>query len=322
MPLISIIVPVYKVEPYLRRCLEGIALQTFTEYECILVDDGSPDGCPKICDEYVARDSRFKVIHKKQNEGLPMARKNGLDAAISDLIFHVDSDDFLEPQALEWLYNKQQQTDAAIVLGGFKSIPKNKTSFYSQPVNLDSIVYFLLSKNKFLWGRLYSKKLFENYIVPKSNLLEDGFVNVQVFSQISADKIEVLDKVVYVHNDEAPGLINSWKKRRFNSYLDDPMIKTCLEIVEIIQSEDDKNQDLRHAINFFMLYSGIIPYIRNYNKITKADITFFYNEYYLNCKYSALLGIWNSIIVPVFKFSTVLGKIYILLLNFTTRILH
>lgn len=92
MPVISIIVPVYKVEPYLRRCIDSILAQTFTDYECILVDDGSPDSCPAICDEYLARDRVFKVIHK-ENGGPSDARNMGIRTATGEYIVLLDSDD-------------------------------------------------------------------------------------------------------------------------------------------------------------------------------------------------------------------------------------
>ena len=95
MPKISIIVPVYKVEKYLNRCLDSIIAQTFSAWECILVDDGSPDKSGIICDEYVARDSRFVVIHQ-ENAGVSFARNAGLDIAQGEYICFVDSDDWVE----------------------------------------------------------------------------------------------------------------------------------------------------------------------------------------------------------------------------------
>ena len=86
MPEVSIIVPVYKVEPYLRRCVDSILAQTFTDFELILVDDGSPDNCPAICDEYAERDSRVRVIHK-ENGGVSSARNAGMEAAVGGGIF-------------------------------------------------------------------------------------------------------------------------------------------------------------------------------------------------------------------------------------------
>ena len=98
--LFSVIVPIYNIEKYIRRCIDSVLEQSFTDYELILVDDGSPDGCGAICDEYAAKDTRIKVIHK-QNGGLVSARQAGIKVASGDYIFNLDGDDSLLPNALE-----------------------------------------------------------------------------------------------------------------------------------------------------------------------------------------------------------------------------
>ena len=98
--MISIVVPVYKVEKYLNRCVDSILNQTYTDFECILVDDGSPDKCGQICDEYAELDKRIRVIHK-ENGGLSDARNVGIDAAKGEYILFVDSDDWIHPQLIE-----------------------------------------------------------------------------------------------------------------------------------------------------------------------------------------------------------------------------
>ena len=112
-PEISIIVPVYKTERFLSACISSILAQTFTDFELILVDDGSPDSCPALCDAAAAKDSRIRVIHQK-NRGLSGARNAGLDAAEGEWIAFVDSDDMLLPQALEILARmaREQHIDA------------------------------------------------------------------------------------------------------------------------------------------------------------------------------------------------------------------
>lgn len=100
MPIVTVIVPVYKVMPYLHRCVDSILKQTFTDFELILVDDGSPDQCGAICDEYAEKDSRVHVIHK-ENGGLSSARNAGLSMARGEYIYFVDSDDYLDPDLLE-----------------------------------------------------------------------------------------------------------------------------------------------------------------------------------------------------------------------------
>ena len=101
--LISVIVPVYNVEKYLNKCIQSIVSQTYKNLEIILVDDGSPDNCPKMCDDWAAADSRIKVIHK-QNGGLSSARNAALDIAVGDYLFFIDSDDYAEPDMVEFLH--------------------------------------------------------------------------------------------------------------------------------------------------------------------------------------------------------------------------
>ena len=113
MPVLSIIVPVYKVEPYLPKCIESILAQTFTDFELILIDDGSPDRCGEICDEYAAKDNRIVVIHQK-NEGVSAARNAGLDAAKGDYIGFVDSDDLIHPSMYQMLYETAETTGSEI----------------------------------------------------------------------------------------------------------------------------------------------------------------------------------------------------------------
>lgn len=113
MPKVSIIVPVYKVEKYLDRCVKSLVNQTLKDIEIILVDDESPDNCPKMCDEYAERDSRIKVVHKK-NEGLGFARNSGLEVAIGEYVTFCDSDDYVELETYATLYNKAKEKDLDI----------------------------------------------------------------------------------------------------------------------------------------------------------------------------------------------------------------
>lgn len=116
MPAISVIVPVYKVEKYLSECVESILGQSFRDLELILVDDGSPDGCPLLCDAYAAKDDRIVVIHK-ENGGVSRARNSGLLAATGEFVIFCDSDDWMEDNALEGLYEVAVRKHADIVIG-------------------------------------------------------------------------------------------------------------------------------------------------------------------------------------------------------------
>ena len=118
MPLLSVIVPVYKVEAYLPQCVESILAQTVSDLELILVDDGSPDRCGAICDEYAQSHPNIKVIHK-ENGGLPAARRTGLGAASGKYFTFVDSDDWIEPHMYEKMLELAEQNEADIVAAGF-----------------------------------------------------------------------------------------------------------------------------------------------------------------------------------------------------------
>lgn len=119
MPELSIIVPVYKVEKYLPKCIDSILAQTFRDFELILIDDGSPDNCGAICDEYAARDSRIKVIHQ-ENAGVSAARNAGLDIATGTFLGFVDSDDWIEPEMYETMIATAKEKQVDVVVCGIR----------------------------------------------------------------------------------------------------------------------------------------------------------------------------------------------------------
>jgi glycosyltransferase involved in cell wall biosynthesis len=120
-PVISIIVPVYKTEKYLRRCINSILVQTFTDFECILIDDGSPDDCPTICDEYAEKDKRIIAIHQ-ENKGVSAARNVGLDIAKGDWIGFVDSDDWCDEGMFRFLYDNAIKHNADVSICGVREV--------------------------------------------------------------------------------------------------------------------------------------------------------------------------------------------------------
>ena len=184
-PEISIIVPVYNVEQYLRRCLDSIRAQTFTDWECILIDDGSPDASGTICDEYAAKDCRFRVIHQ-ENRGVSAARNAGLDAARGEWIAFVDSDDWIEQDTFEVAYGTGINENADIVQWDYKTednakFDKSKSEYKALVGVLD--VEKLMSLPWYFgmcWLRLYKKEIFssENLRFPPGiSWYEDAFVS-------------------------------------------------------------------------------------------------------------------------------------------------
>ena len=202
MPIISIIIPVYNVEKYIYRCIDSILAQTFTDFECILINDGSTDNSPAICDKYANNDKRFKVIHKKQNEGLPKARKSGLDTAVGEYILHIDSDDWIEKDMLEKLYTKAIYGNFDMVwCDYYENYKENYKYFNSNVVGLNKIdIYKKLLCGKLhsgVWNKLVKRTIYINnniYFSP-ANQWEDFTLMVQIIYY--AENIGYVDKALY-----------------------------------------------------------------------------------------------------------------------------
>lgn len=213
----SVIMPIYGVERYLRQGIDSVLSQSFADFEVILVDDRSPDGCPAICDEYAQRDSRIKVIHKEENQGLGEARNTGLAAAKGDYIFFMDSDDTIEQNLLQTAYD-ELQGGADIVVYGLCCVHEDKNGevFKREDLCPDKATYegkeqigncFVnLSKNRvfpFAWNKIYKRSFLEKCAVPfeRTKLIEDFLFNIDVFQK--AEKIATVDKVLYNYRKPA-----------------------------------------------------------------------------------------------------------------------
>lgn len=175
--MISIIVPVYKVEPYLRQCVDSILGQTYRDIEVLLIDDGSPDRCGEICDEYERQDARVRVFHT-ENRGLSAARNLGLREARGEYIGFVDSDDWIEPDMYEVLLKRLQETGADIgVCGLWYEHEKTKRELKLQEDIYDSNdALSLLIEEKIsnhAWNKLYKAELFQNISFPEGVFFED-----------------------------------------------------------------------------------------------------------------------------------------------------
>ncbi|MGL5203953.1 glycosyltransferase family 2 protein [Cetobacterium sp.] len=199
-PEISIIVPVYKVEKYLRRCIDSILAQTFKNFELILIDDGSPDNCGKICDEYAEKDERVVVIHK-ENGGQSSARNLGLDTAKGKYIGFVDSDDWIEPDMYETLYNLILKSDKDISNIGFSFISEKFSKKFSNHseiyLNRDEAIEELI-KHK-LYGNYFCMNLFKSSLI-KNFRFKEGII---------FEDIDLMYKIIHVSN----GLITSGESK-------------------------------------------------------------------------------------------------------------
>ena len=203
-PLISIIVPVYKAEKYLDKCVQSIVNQTYKNLEIILVDDGSPDNCPQMCDEWAEKDGRIKVIHK-ENGGAAMARNAALDIASGDYIGFVDSDDYIDENMYKVLYNSLVKNSADISLCSYYTVDRTgkevAVNFNFKSEIIDK--YELISNNnsvcfgRVLWNCLFKSDLWNNMIFPDYKKHEDVAVLPYVFYR--ANVISFVPEALYYY---------------------------------------------------------------------------------------------------------------------------
>ena len=224
MAEISVIVPVYKVEKFLHRCVDSILGQTFRDFELILVDDGSPDSCGEICEAYAAKDSRIHVIHQ-QNGGLSAARNTGIDWVMAESHSHwivfVDSDDWVHPEFLQQLYAAAEQTFCKISACGFlrtegAPLPENE-DFSIQVMSADDYYCGCVHDGvtAVAWNKLYHRSLFKKLRYPIGKLHEDEFTTYQAVYQ--AGKIGVTPARLYAYYQNPEGIMRSeWNPRRMH----------------------------------------------------------------------------------------------------------
>lgn len=218
-PKISIVSPVYNVEKYIRRCVDSIIAQTFTDWELILVDDGSPDASGLICDQYSSLDYRIRVIHR-QNGGVSAARQTGLDAAQGEYVIHADPDDWVEPTMLQELYYKATEENADVVICDYFNDYKGKSTLKIQrPTTLEpkQVLRDLFSIlhgsccNKLIKTEIYNKYQIQ---FPKNiNLCEDLITLIQIFQHDV--KVTYLNRAYYHYCVNNESITNRYNRSRY-----------------------------------------------------------------------------------------------------------
>ncbi|MEG0230122.1 MAG: glycosyltransferase family 2 protein [Oscillospiraceae bacterium] len=218
-PLISVIVPVYNVEKYIHKCVSSIINQTYKNLEIILVDDGSPDNCGEICDEYAKKDCRIKVIHKK-NGGLSDARNAGIDSSNGDYIAFVDSDDYISQDMYQQLIPLLLQNNADVVMFSVFDCYNDKVS---RAYKKEDKVFICDGKEcfkiilqgelgAFAWNRIYKKDLFNDIKFKVGKITEDAFFNAEVVQKINVAVINTKAYYYYVHRENSITTSNYSKK--------------------------------------------------------------------------------------------------------------
>lgn len=221
--LISVIVPIYNVEMYLKRCIDSILQQSYTNFELILIDDGSIDNCPKICDQYALQDNRIKVIHKK-NGGLSDARNRGLNLAEGKYVTFIDSDDKVSRYFLEYLYLAISNNDCEIAICDFINFSSENEINYDVVYNNgntyspEEMLWKIYSnchheyiESTVAWNKMYKKELFDDISFPIGKIHEDEATTYKLYWK--AKKIVKIPCKLYFYFYNKDGIMN----KKFNS---------------------------------------------------------------------------------------------------------
>lgn len=221
--LISIIVPIYNVEQYLEKCIDSIVNQTYTNLEIILVDDGSPDNCPAICDEWKKRDSRIRVIHK-ENGGLSDARNAGLAVATGEYLGFVDSDDWIHKGMFSSLLKCMNENDSDIAACGVELVFEDgkKSMLTSDFVGvlsteeaLKSIINESLLKQP-VWYKLYKRDVIKNILFPLGKCNEDVFWSYQAIA--NANSVSIINDPLYFYRQRENSIMgNNFSLKRLDA---------------------------------------------------------------------------------------------------------
>ena len=273
-PKISIIIPVYNVEKYLKKCIESILNQTFTNYEIILIDDGSTDNSKNICDEFSYKDSRIKVIHKN-NTGAADSRNIGISLASGEYIGFVDSDDYIDPDMYESLYNliTKYKTDVAIC-GLLHEYPDKTINPYpaeeERSVSGKEALKIALIGDKFslnVYNKIYKKEMFNYIKFPNLKFAEDAYVVTRILYNSDSVAYSTSPKYHWVHH------FGSITTSNFDSK-DWQVVKVYTENLEFIKNncpELIKESTCR----YYLAYFWVIDKMATSNSfILKSEINF------------------------------------------------
>ena len=216
-PKISIIVPVYNAENYIHRCMKSILSQTFTDFECILVDDCSSDSSPALCDDYARQDARVKVIHKEQNGGPSLARETGFENAAGEYIQFVDSDDLIEPDMVERMYSEAASNNCDLVYcHWYRYNGLNQILYEKSPALTNDFVMNIKALNFgwgcVLWNKLARREMYEKVCFPKSSSCEDTYITTQLLFFVKS--IGRVDAPLYHYMYSPSSIMNSSKNLR------------------------------------------------------------------------------------------------------------
>lgn len=244
--MISIIVPVYKVEPYLRQCVESILNQTYRDIEVLLIDDGSPDRCGEICDEYARKDCRVRIFHT-ENKGLSAARNLGLIEANGEYIGFVDSDDWIEPDMYEVLLRRIEETGADVSVCSFyvEDAGARKSSDYSRAIYIEKESLCALvdgQLSNYVWNKLYRNTIFQTIVFPCGRNHEDIASMHLILNQ--AKSVAVLDATKYHYRIRNESITKTYSALNLVAYAEAYLIQYRFLLNECSDSFAARQEEL------------------------------------------------------------------------------
>ncbi len=268
--LISVIIPIYDVEQYLDECIESVTQQTYRNLEIILIDDGSPDNCPKMCDEWAKKDERIKVIHK-ENGGLSSARNAGLDICTGDYISFVDSDDYIHKNMYATLLKDIKEKDVDIVKcgkyfdrdGEIEKCNSSGAKIFQHPEILENYFYYKEDFNSGCWDKLYKAALFDNVRFPEGINSEDYFMYIKVYSKVK--KIYFNSIPLYYYRIRQGSIC---RKKQIHDHSYDKIIISDMVKQYVIQNIPERVDDAT-AFQFITRFG--IYYVLLHKEHTKQD---------------------------------------------------
>lgn len=272
--LISVILPIYKVENYLKKCIDSVINQTYTKLEIILVDDGSPDKCGDICNEYSKKDARIKVIHK-ENGGLSDARNAGIKGATGKYIAFIDPDDYVDSNYIKILYENIISTNSDISICFFKEVSEDENILNKETIinNVTSFNMLETFNNLYVdkyalntvvaWNKLYKIELWKDIVYPKGKIHEDEFVIHKLIQK--CNKVVYTGAVLYYyvqHKNSITGI--GYNEKTFDGF----------EAIEQRAEFFLKNgyEDLYEKCLYSLCLSNRMVYISTNNKNLKSKL--------------------------------------------------
>ncbi|MGN1264808.1 MAG: glycosyltransferase family 2 protein [Muribaculaceae bacterium] len=262
MPEISVIIPVFNSAQYLNRCFDSLINQTFTDFEVVLIDDGSTDDSGALCDKIASEDSRFRTFHT-QNQGSSLARQYGIERAICDKLVFIDSDDDVHHLYLQHLLDAMIRNNVDIAMCDMQKVSNDSKpkpiNAYSDIILNNSSFHKLFFGYKFwgFWGKIYKKELFDGIYFPQYNINEDYVVMAQLFS--CQDRVAYVHEALYNYRNNpnsqshlklTPRIMGEYynklwvadyyatNKPEYASQAKEQLVESCIKTISIINAED------------------------------------------------------------------------------------